>query len=164
MNRKTQIVRNHEERQLIVERIVALPRDLAWQGWTNPKHVARWWGPRNWTATIYEMNVCPGGVWRYRLSPDDGEGEIAFCEATYREVLKPSKLVYVDSFADENWNVVEGSEMLTTVAFEELNEGTRLSITTQFANVEQLETAEAIGMIEGYTDAIERFEQYLNQI
>ncbi|TVX92438.1 SRPBCC domain-containing protein [Paenibacillus agilis] len=159
MNRKTTTIKNYERRELIVERIVAIPRTLAWQGWTKPVHIVRWWGPRNWTTTVYEMDVRPGGVWRYQLAADDGTNKV-LCQAVYREVVEPSKLVYVDSMSDENWNVMNGSDMLTAVTFSDTVQGTKVSITTHFTSVEQLEGAEAMGMIEGYTDTLERLEEY----
>ncbi|SHE10748.1 Uncharacterized hydrolase SAV2581 [Chlamydia abortus] len=159
--RQTRIYRDRERRELTVERIVAMSPKLAWEGWTEPQHVARWWGPRSWTSTIYEMDVRPGGVWRYSLKSDDGTGEEAFCRAVYQEVCEPSKLVYIDSFADRDWNVVENSEMLTTVHFEKAAGGTKLRIVTRFASVHDLENAEAMGMIEGFTDAFDRLEEYV---
>lgn len=163
MRTKAKITKNPERRELIVERLVAIPRRLAWQGWTQLEHVERWWGPRSWTATIFEMDVRPGGKWRYSLAPDDGIGEQARCLATYNEVIEPLKLVYTDTFADEDWNVIEGSDMLTTVDFEEMQSGTKLTITTHFASVEDLGAAETMGMIEGYEDTLERFVEYLSE-
>ena len=61
---KTRIHKNRDTRELIVERVVALPPKLAWEGWTKPEHIVRWWGPKLWTSTVYEMDVRPGGVWR----------------------------------------------------------------------------------------------------
>jgi uncharacterized protein YndB with AHSA1/START domain/pimeloyl-ACP methyl ester carboxylesterase len=164
LNRRTRVHKNRERRELTVERIVALQPKLAWEGWTQPEHIARWWGPRFWTATVYEMDVRPGGIWRYSLKSDDGSGEEAFCRAVYHEVNEPSNLVYTDSFSDKNWNVVDNSDMFTTVSFEEVTEGTRLNIVTRFANDQDLDQAEAMGMVEGYTDALGRLEQYLNMI
>ncbi|RED33420.1 alpha/beta fold hydrolase [Paenibacillus sp. VMFN-D1] len=160
MRRKTKIHRDHERRELTVERIVAIPPGLAWEGWTKPEHITRWWGPKRWTASVYEMDVKPGGVWRYSLRADDNSGEEAFCHAVYQEVSEPSRLVYMDTFTDKDWNIVENSEMSTTVLFEEVAKGTKLSIVTRFATVEELENAEAMGMIEGFADAFDRLELY----
>ncbi|MGG4095661.1 SRPBCC family protein [Paenibacillus lautus] len=163
MGRKTIVKKDREQRKLTVERIVTIPLKLSWQGWTKPEHIERWWGPRNWNATVYEMDVRPGGVWRYRLAPDKaGEGEEAFCKATYSEVTELSRLVYTDTFTDPNWNSVAGSDMLTSVTFEEAGEGTRLCIITHFASAEELEAAEGMGMVEGYTDTLERFENEIS--
>ncbi|MEF3302232.1 alpha/beta fold hydrolase [Paenibacillus sp. GYB003] len=164
MRRKTKIHRDHERRELTVERTVAMPPTVAWEGWTKPEHIARWWGPKLWTATVYEMDVKPGGVWRYSLKSDDNSGEEAFCKAVYQEVSAPTRLVYMDTFADKDWNIVENSEMSTTVLFEEAAKGTKLSIVTRFASIEDLENAEAMGMIEGFTDAFDRLEFYLESL
>lgn len=164
MNSRTKVSKNSKLRELTVERTVALHPNLAWEGWTRPEHIARWWGPRSWTATVHEMDVRPGGLWRYSLISDDGNGEEAFCRAVYHEVNEPSELVYTDSFADKDWNIVENSDMLTTVSFKEVSNGTRLRIVTRFANVQDLDNAEAMGMVEGFTDAFSRLEQYLNTI
>ena len=113
------------------------------------------------------MDVRPGGVWRYSLKPDNNRGqeancgEEAYCRAVYEEVEALHKLVYTDSFADSDWNIVSDSEMFTTVLFEEVFGGTRLSIVTRFATSEQLENAEAMGIIEGFTDAYDRLEEYI---
>ncbi|MDQ0268641.1 SRPBCC domain-containing protein [Cytobacillus purgationiresistens] len=162
MRTKTKITRNPKRRELIVERKVAIPRNLAWQGWTRREHIVHWWGPREWTATVYEMDVKPAGVWRYSLTSNEEMGEKTYCKAIYREVIEPTKLVYTDTFTDKDWNVVEGSDMYTTVTFLEVSGGTKLSIITHFANIEDLKAAEGMGMIDGFKDTIDRLEEYLS--
>ncbi|MCQ6557261.1 SRPBCC family protein [Paenibacillus mendelii] len=162
MRKQVKITKNRDRRELVVERVMTASTKNVWQCWTKPAYLERWWGPRNWTATIYEMDVRPGGVWRYSLASNDGTGEVARCVATYNEVIEPARLVFTDTFADMNWNVVEGSDMHTTVTFEEADAGTRLTITTLFASVEDLENAEAMGMIEGFEDTLARLEDILS--
>ncbi|MFF2890079.1 alpha/beta fold hydrolase [Paenibacillus sp. NPDC057967] len=164
MKRKTTIRKNHERRELTIERNVALPAKFVWEGWTEPTHITKWWGPKDWTTTVYEMDVRPGGVWRYSLKADDNSSEEAYCRAVYDEVEVPHKLVYTDTFADSEWNMVTDSEMYTTVLFEKKSEGTRISIVTRFATSEQLDNAEAMGMMEGFTDAYDRLEEYLENL
>lgn len=62
MRRKTTIRKNREHRELIVERTVAMPAQFAWEGWTEPKHITSWWGPR--------MDRQPFMKWMY--------GQVAF--------------------------------------------------------------------------------------
>ena len=78
------------------------------------------------------------------------------------EVVELSRLVFTDTFTDQNWNSVAGGDMLTSVAFEEDGDGTRLSIITHFASAKELEAAEVMGMVEGYTDTLERFEDEIS--
>lgn len=156
MTSKTIITKRPETRELIVERTLPAPPEKVWRAWIEPKHIAQWWGPKHWTAVIHEMEVRPGGLWRYELTPDDGSGEIARCMATYREVEAPKLLAFIDRFADGNWKPVEGSEMDTVVRFDQDGARTVLKITTRFANVEDLENAEALGMMEGMAETLER--------
>jgi uncharacterized protein YndB with AHSA1/START domain len=160
MTDRTRITRRPQTRELIVERLISAPRERVWLGWTRPEQLARWWGPKAWTATIHEINVRPGGVWRYTLAPNDGAGELVRCKATYREVEEPARLAYVDTFADESWQSVAGSEMDTLVTFEPLLRETLLTIATRFASAADLDNADAMGMIEGFTDALDRLEVY----
>ncbi|MEK5521848.1 SRPBCC family protein [Heyndrickxia sp. FSL W8-0423] len=164
MSRKTKIFKDQVRRELTIERTVAIPLKYAWEGWTKPEHIARWWGPKYWNSTVYEMDVRPGGVWRYRLCPDNGDGEDAYCRAVYQEVIEPLRLVYIDSFTDKNWNIVENSEMHTVVTFEEVMEGSKLRIITRFNSIAELNIAEEMGMVKGFTDAFNRLEEYLISI
>ncbi|MED3652748.1 SRPBCC family protein [Heyndrickxia sporothermodurans] len=164
MSRKTKIFKDQVRRELTIERTVAIPLKYAWVGWTKPEHIARWWGPKYWNSTVYEMDVRPGGVWRYRLCPDNGDGEDAYCRAVYQEVIEPLRLVYIDSFTDKNWNIVENSEMYTVVTFEEVMEGSKLRIITRFNSIAELNIAEEMGMVKGFTDAFNRLEEYLISI
>jgi uncharacterized protein YndB with AHSA1/START domain len=51
------------DRELVATRVFAAPRELIWKVWTEPQHIARWWGPSGFTSTIEAMDVRPGGVW-----------------------------------------------------------------------------------------------------
>jgi len=106
------------------------------------------------------MDVRPGGIWRYTLAPKDGSGELVRCKATYREVQESARLAYVDTFADDLWQSVAGSEMDTVVTFEPVKQDTLLTISTRFASAADLDSAEAMGMVEGFSDALDRLEAY----
>jgi uncharacterized protein YndB with AHSA1/START domain len=158
MTGRTRITKKPETRELIIERLLPAARDRVWLGWTEPEQVARWWGPKSWTTTIHEMDVRPNGVWRYTLAPDDGIGEVARCKATYQAVDEPRLLAYVDTFTDESWHSVDGSDMHTRVTFEPVVRDTLLTITTRFASIEELDGADALGMVDGFVEALDRLE------
>ncbi|KYD02702.1 SRPBCC domain-containing protein [Heyndrickxia sporothermodurans] len=160
MSRKVEIFKDHVRRELTIERTVAIPLIYAWEGWTKPEHITRWWGPKYWTATVYEMDVRPGGIWRYSLRPVNGDVQEAYCKAVYQEVVETLRLVYIDNFTDKNWTLVENSEMYTTVTFEEVMDGSKLRIITRFNSIEELNKADEMGMVQGFTDAFNRLEEY----
>ncbi|GAA1805899.1 SRPBCC family protein [Agromyces neolithicus] len=152
------VTKDYERCRLIVEREFAAPADLVWACWTQADRLRMWWGPSGWLVDIFELDVRPGGVWRYRLRPE-AEHELddeQWGRAIYRVVDAPHRLEFVDSFADASGALIVGTEMPTTVLIDQSHGATSVSITVAFTGTEQLDEAEALGMVEGFTDAFER--------
>src|ERR1700674_4219468 len=80
------------DREIVVARVLDAPRALVFKMWTDPKHVAQWWGPNGFTITTYEMNVAPGGVWRFVMHGPDGRDYQN--RVVYREIVEPERIVY----------------------------------------------------------------------
>lgn len=78
--------------ELVLTRNFNAPRDLAFKMWTDPQHVAQWWGPHGFTTRILEMDVRPGGAWRYAMRGPDGN-DYPF-DGVYVEVVEPERLVF----------------------------------------------------------------------
>ena len=72
---------------LVYERTFDAPRELVWKALTDPTIIPRWWGPHGTTTTVVEMDVRPGGKWRYDSSAPDREDVSFFGE--YLEVEPP---------------------------------------------------------------------------
>jgi len=124
------------ERELVIERVFDAPRELVWKAWTDPEHVMRWWGPKDFTSPYCEIDLRVGGkTLSCMRSP---EGQDYWSTGVYREIVPLERIVCTDSFADEKGNVVPGSyygmssdfplEMLLTVTFEELEGKTKLTL------------------------------------
>src|SRR5579871_1837127 len=80
------------DRELVFKRVFHAPRELVFKTWTEPEHLAHWWGPNGFTTTIQEMDVRPGGAWRLVMRGPDGreyKNRIVFVE-----VVRPERLVY----------------------------------------------------------------------
>lgn len=144
------------ELELVFRRVFDAPRELVFEAWTNPKHVAQWWGPRGFTNTIHEMDVRPGGVWRLVMHGPDGvdyHNRIVFLE-----VVKPERLVY-------KHEPREGSEPVSfrvTVTFLEREGKTELTMRMVFPSVEERDyVVQKHGAIEGANQTMERLAEYL---
>jgi len=59
------------DRELVITAVVDAPRRLVWEASTKPEHVKSWWGPRRFTMTVCEIDLRPGGAWRYALRDND---------------------------------------------------------------------------------------------
>ena len=137
-------------------------RELVWEGWTKPEHIARWWGPKGWRTTVYEMDVRPGGVWHFCMKPDDGEGDEVWARAIYHEVVRPSYITYIEGLSNADGHAVDSSQQTVTVEFLELEHAmTRLIIRMQFTTIAELDAMEAMGMVEGFAEALDRLEAFI---
>ena len=98
------------------------PRELVFEAWTDPRHLAQWWGPNGFTTTTSSFDMRPGGVWRFVMHGPDGrdyENRI-----TFDEVVKPERLAYHHGGGGD----VEPVQFRTTVTFEDLG-GNRTRLT-----------------------------------
>ena len=59
--------------ELVITRVFDAPRELVFAAWTDPRHVAQWWGPLGWTTPVCEIDLRPGGVWRYGIRSAEGQ-------------------------------------------------------------------------------------------
>jgi uncharacterized protein YndB with AHSA1/START domain len=149
------------DREIVIAREVNAPRELVWEAWTNPEHVANWWGPRGFTTTIEKMDVRPGGVWKHVMHGPDGTNYPN--KSVFKEVVKPERIVYSHGGGREGGR---GSHFVATWTFDALAaDRTRVTIRMVFAStVERDFVVKEFGAIEGGKQTLERLAEHLPQI
>lgn len=135
---------------LVLTRIFDAPRELVFKVWTDPKHLAQWWGPRGFTTEIREMDVKPGGPWRYIMHAPDGS-EYAF-DGVYVEVAEPERLVF-DGFIHAS----PEQRVWTEVTFADHEGKTEITV-HQFYSFESDATR---GASIGWNQQLDRLETFL---
>lgn len=123
-------------RELVITRDFDAPRELVWRAWTEPEHFKKWYGPKAFTTPVCRMDLRVGGKFLWCMHRPDGHDY--WTTGTYREVVPPERLVYTDSLADANGNVVPAShygitgdwprETIVTVTFEVVGDRTRMTL------------------------------------
>jgi uncharacterized protein YndB with AHSA1/START domain len=141
---------------LIFERTFDAPREKVWEAFTNPDLVPRWWGKHGTTTIVEEMDVRPGGKWRYISRASDRE-EVAFY-GEYLEVDPPRGFKWTFMFDVEGVGPMGGPE---THIFEDVGGKTKITSTGHMGSVEALEGALATGMVEGALETWDRLEALL---
>lgn len=136
------IVTKPNELEIRVERVFDAPRDHVFSVWTDPELIPGWWGDN---TVVEEMDVRPGGVWRFNTGFGVVEGE-------YREVDPPARLV--QTFQNH----------LQTLEFEDLGEQTKLTQTMRFATTEERDTTMNYGVEEGAKGGFARIDEVLQRI
>lgn len=147
---------NLEDRDIVITRIFDAPRELVFKAWTDPKHLVQWWGPKGFTNTNQEIEVKPGGVWRYVMHGPDGvnyKNEIHFLE-----IEEPKHLVYAHGGTEDEQHLVR-------VNFTQHEEKTKLTMCMRFKSVaERIRVVEKYGAIEGAKSTLERLDEELTQM
>ncbi len=95
---------------VVIERIFDAPVDLIWQLWTQAEHFKSWYGPQGFTVPVAEMDVRVGGKRLVCMASPDGRMK-RWTTGEYIEVVPNERLVYTESMADEQGNVISPSAM-----------------------------------------------------
>ena len=130
------------ELEIRVERVFDAPRAHVFSVWTDPELIPGWWGEG---TVVEEMDVRPGGIYRFRTAFGVVEGEL-------REVEAPERLV--QTFQNH----------LQTLEFEDLGNQTKLTQTMRFATPEERDTTMQYGVEEGAKGGFARVDAVLEQL
>lgn len=143
------------DREIVITRLFEAPRELVWKAWTDPKHLVHWWGPKGFTNTFQEIDVRPGGVWRFVMHGPDGrdyQNKIVFAE-----IVKPERLAYSHG-GDEG----EPVQFRVTVTFAEEGGKTRLTMRSVFPSAEERDrVVKEHGALEGANQTMDRLAEQL---
>ncbi len=145
-----------------ISRTYAAGVDRAWWAWTDPEALSRWWGPQGWAATVYEMDVRPGGRWRFQMAPVDGSAAAVRSVSTYTEVTPLAELAYDGGFADEAWQPEGTDTFPTTVTFAAAGTGCTVDVAASFPDSAALQRAVQLRMADGYAEALDRLSDVLD--
>jgi uncharacterized protein YndB with AHSA1/START domain len=143
---------------LVFERMFDAPRERVWQAFTDPTIVPRWWGPHGTTTTVAEMDVRPGGAWRYVSSAPDRD-DVSFF-GKYLEIDPPNGFKWTFLFDVEGMGVQGGPETFT---FEDVGGKTRVISRGHFGSVEEIDAAVASGMIGGGIETWDRLAALVSE-
>jgi uncharacterized protein YndB with AHSA1/START domain len=143
-------------RELTITRIIDAPRALVFRMWTDPEHVAQWWGPNGFTNPVCELDVRPGGSIRIVMrAPDGTEYPMT---GVFQEIAEPDRLVFTNIAVDQDGNhVLEG---LTSVSFTEHGGKTKLILQTRAVALMTHAVRMLEGMEAGWTQSIDRLQAH----
>jgi len=137
------------ECELIITRTFNAPRAVVWAAFTDPKHLPNW-QPSNATMPVCEIDLRPGGRWRYVYR--NGQGRELGVSGTYRDVEPPRRYVQV---IDHN-----GEESITETEFTEHDGRTTVRVSNRYASIASRDQALKYAKF-GAGSSYERLDGYL---
>jgi len=157
----------------VISRVFDAPRERVWKAWTEVEQMKQWWGPKGYTVTHCTVDLRPGGKGHYCLRGPDGSE--LWGRFVYREIVRPERLVWINSFSDKDGGLSTHPmsptwprEMLTTIGFKDLGGKTELTIEwIPFDGSTELEIGTfdkgRDSMKMGWTGTLDQFNVYLKK-
>jgi uncharacterized protein YndB with AHSA1/START domain len=148
----TAVVTLPTDTQILITREFGAPRHLVYKAWTTPELIRRWWSGDRGEVTIADVDLRPGGTWRYVMVANGGF-EVAF-HGEYREIVPNERIVSTEVYE----GMPEG-ESVNTVTFTEKDGRTTLSLLVQHTSQEHRDMHINSGMEGGMQEAMDHLEQ-----
>lgn len=156
----TQVVRDLQEKSILVSREFNAPVELVWRAFTEKEILDQWWGPAPWRAETKYQDFSVGGYWLYAMVGPENEKHWA--RMNYLAISKFRSFDLEDLFCDEGGNinpdlpVSTGSNVFTTTP-----NGTRVEYKIIFSTVEQLQQIIEMGYEEGISICLQQLHELI---
>jgi uncharacterized protein YndB with AHSA1/START domain len=148
------------QREVTLTRTFDATRRMVFKLWTEPEHMAQWWGPKGFTNPVCELDARPGGAIRIHMRAPDGT--VYPMSGTFREVVEPERLVFSAIAEDLEGNPL--LEALTTVTFAEHGGKTTVTVHAKAVGIAPLAPQMLDGMQAGWTQSLERLAALLARL
>jgi uncharacterized protein YndB with AHSA1/START domain len=142
-------------RELVLARTFDAPRERVWAAYTDPAQIGRWWGPRGFSITTYEMEVRVGGRWRFMMHGPDGTD---YPNRIVYTTITPVELLAFDHSGDED-NDPFGFKV--TIELADLGGRTAVTQRIVFASAEQRDATLRFGAVELGNQTLDRLAEHL---
>jgi uncharacterized protein YndB with AHSA1/START domain len=147
--------------EVTITREFEAPRQLVYEAWTDPQHLAQWFGPQHFTIPYCEVDPRPGGAFLVHMQAPDGT--VHPSKGMFEEVVPPERLVFTTSAFEDD----AGEPLLAarhTATFEESGGKTRMTLHAVVIRATP-ETAEALaGMEQGWSESFDKLEAHLASV
>jgi uncharacterized protein YndB with AHSA1/START domain len=159
-----------EKGEFVISRVFDAPRELVFKAQAESERLEQWWGAKGFTTRVIKLDFRPGGIFHYSMRTPDGRE--MWGKFVYREIVAPERIVFTNSFADKDGNMIRAPfsstwplEILNTLTLSEHKGKTTLTIRSVPFNAEkeESETFEAglDSMRQGFNGSLDRLADYL---
>lgn len=136
-----------------MKRVLPAPRARVFRAFTEPDELAKWWGPKGFTAPSVELDLRLGGNYRIAMQPPDGD--LFYLSGEFREVDPPAQLAYTFRWEDPD---PDDQETVVTLAFGDLGGSTELVVTQRAFATEGRRALHD----QGWTDSLDRLQDLMS--
>jgi uncharacterized protein YndB with AHSA1/START domain len=142
---------------LVLERVVDVPRELMWTAWTTPEHLSKWFAPAPWSIADCEIDLRPGGIFRSVMKSPDGEEHPSV--GCYLEVVPNERLVWTDALLP-GYRPSENPFFTAIITFESSGKGTRYTAMAVHRDEATRKQHEEMGFHQGWGQVLDQLVAY----
>jgi uncharacterized protein YndB with AHSA1/START domain len=159
----TSVHKDPEALTMTVVADFAAPLERLWDAYADPRQLEKFWGPPTYPATFTRHDMVAGGRSAYAMVGPDGDVPRGYWE--FLDVKAPRSFEVRDGFCHPDGTPnTEMPSMRMTFDFEATESGSRLTITTFFDTVDELEQLLNMGMEEGMRLAMGQIDGVLDDL
>jgi uncharacterized protein YndB with AHSA1/START domain len=140
--------------ELTFTRTFDAPRELVFKVWTDPYHVAQWWGPHGFTIPVSKVDARVGGLFEVHMQSQDGA--VLPSVGEFREVVPYERIVFTSNFVNAEGETL--IEVVNTITLQEVGSRTRMTLHVKVLAADPRVADSLAGMEEGWTESLERLE------
>ena len=158
------------QNDLVLERTLNAPVELVWEAYTNPEHLKRWFAPRPYEITEVELDLQPGGIFRFRMVGPDGFDTGHGTAGCVLEVVAQKKLTWTSALGPgyRPNGMGEGCEAFpftAVVTFADAGDGkTAYKAVAMHKDDADRETHEKMGFHEGWGTVASQLEEVAREL
>ena len=146
------------EREIVISRVIAAPRELVFEAFTEVRHLSRWWGPEGFTTTTRSFEFRVGGVWDFVMHGPDGTDYQEWI--TWTEIVPPEGIALLHGESRDDPNA-----FVSVLTFAPHGAATRIEMRTVFPTRElRDEAVEKYHAIEGGQQTLSNLATYVAEI
>lgn len=137
---------------LLITRVVKARREVVWRLWTDPDHLAEWWGPHDFTNPECSIDPRAGGELRILMRSPDGAEYLNV--GTIREAEAPKRLVFTIALLNRDGS--RRLQNLTTVELADRNEATAVTVQVRVLHATTDARENLAGMRDGWSESLQK--------
>ena len=147
-----------DPRDLVISRLLQVPRAALWRAWTEPERLAQWWCPKPWTTEVRAFDLRPGGAFHtFMQGPDGDSSDNPGC---FLEVIPQTKLVFT-SLLLEGWRPATPWLAFTaTITMADEGDGTRYVATAMHPDAATRDRHAEMGFFDGWNVCIDQLAAF----
>jgi uncharacterized protein YndB with AHSA1/START domain len=142
---------------LVLERMIDVPRPRVWEAWTEPRHLKEWFTPRPWTVAECELDLRPGG--KFMTVMRSPEGQLHPGTGCVLEVVPEERLVWTDALLP-GWRPAEKPFFTAILLLADAGQGTRYTAVARHRDEAGRKSHEEMGFHQGWGAALDQLVEY----